>query len=95
VSRNAPNALGVFLELGPNLEASDEHGNTALHFAAARNRLDCARQLLKHGININRENMSGETALQIAVSAGHTEISEEIRMLSPASTEDEGNGSVV
>jgi hypothetical protein len=99
VSRNAPNALGVFLELGPNLEASDEHGNTALHFAAARNRLDCARQLLKHGIDVNQENMSGETALQITIRAGHTKISDEIRMLSRhesrASTEDEGDGSVI
>jgi len=95
VSRNASNALGVFLELGPNLEASDEQGNTALHLAAARNRVACAGKLLKHGIDVNRENMSGETALQIAVRAGHTEISEEIRMLSHVSMEDDGDSSVI
>jgi len=99
VSRNAPNALGVFLELGPNLEAPDDEGNTALHLAAARNHVTCAQQLLKHGIDVNGENMSGETALQIAIRAGHTEISDEIRMLSRhesrASTEDEGDGSVI
>ncbi|KAE8447259.1 hypothetical protein EG329_010953 [Mollisiaceae sp. DMI_Dod_QoI] len=43
VWRNASEALGVFLELGPNLDAFDKQGNTALHIAAAENRIVCAR----------------------------------------------------
>jgi hypothetical protein len=95
VSRNAPNALGVFLKLGPNTEASDKEGNTALHIAAARNRIDCARRLLEHGIDVDVENMRGKTALQIAIRAGHTKISEEIRSFSHVSTSDEEDDLVI
>lgn len=78
VSRNAPNALGVFLELGPNLAALDTKGNSALHVAATWNRVPCARQLLKFGIDVNTENKDGKTAYQIAFENGYKEIGEEI-----------------
>jgi len=74
VSRNAPNALGVFLELGPNLAALDTQGNTSLHVAAARNRIVCAQQLLQSGIDVDFKNNDGETAFEIAVRAGHLDI---------------------
>lgn len=74
VSRNAPNALGVFLELGPNLAALDTQGNTSLHVAAARNRIDCAQQLLQSGIDVDVKNNDGETAFEIAVRAGNPDI---------------------
>lgn len=82
VSRNAPNALGVFLELGPNLAALDTNGNSALHVAATWNRHTCARQLLKFGIDINTENKDGKTAYQIAFENGCKEIGEEIALFS-------------
>jgi len=91
VSTNATNALGVFLELGPNFEASDEQGNTALHIAAAGNYLGCARQLLRHGMDVGIENVNGETALQVAVRSGHLKIMEEIQTFSGVSMEDEGD----
>lgn len=78
VSRNAPNSLGVFLELGPNLEALDTKGNSALHVAATWNRLLCARQLLKFGIDRSTENKDGKTADQIAFENGYMEIGAEI-----------------
>jgi hypothetical protein len=82
VSRNAPNALSVFLDFDPNLAALDSQGNTALHIAAAGNRVACARQLLKLKIDVDVENNDGQTARQIAVEKGHTEISEEIDLTS-------------
>jgi hypothetical protein len=74
VSRNAPNALGVFLEFGPNLAALDTQGNTSLHVAAARNRIACAQQLLQSGIDVDVKNNDGETAFEVAVRVGHPDI---------------------
>ncbi|KAH8747522.1 hypothetical protein BGZ57DRAFT_916718 [Hyaloscypha finlandica] len=74
VSRNAPNALGVFLELNPDLAALDTQGNTSLHVAAERNRIACAQQLLQSGIDVDVKNNDGETAFEIAVRAGHPDI---------------------
>jgi ankyrin repeat protein len=82
VLRNAPNALGIFLELGPNLAAIDNHGNTALHLATIHNRIACAQHLLKFKIDVGAKNDCGETALEISVETGHIEISEEIRAIS-------------
>lgn len=100
VSRNAPSALGVFLDLKPNLAALDTKGNTALHIAAEQNRVACAKLLLpKFGIYIELENNDGETALQIADKKGHKEIAEEIlpmserdRGVSQDSSSDEEDG---
>jgi ankyrin repeat protein len=80
VSRNAPNALSVFLALGPNLTAIDTKGNTALHVAASLDRVTCARQLLKFGIDIIAENKDGKTAYQIAFENGYKEIREEMTL---------------
>jgi hypothetical protein len=88
VSRNAPNALGIFLEFSPNLAAIDNHGNTALHLAATQNRIACARHLLKFKIDVGAENHYGETALQISVRNGNTEISEEIMAISRVLSQD-------
>lgn len=74
VSWNAPNALSVFLDLAPYLNAIDGEGNTALHVAAARKRLACAQQLLQSGIDLNVENYEGETAAKVALRAGHPEM---------------------
>jgi hypothetical protein len=82
VSRSAPNALGVFLELGPNLAALDTNGNSALHVAATWNRITCTRQLLMFGIDVNIENKDGKSAYQIALENGYEEIGEEIALFS-------------
>ncbi|KAH7317559.1 hypothetical protein BKA65DRAFT_514723 [Rhexocercosporidium sp. MPI-PUGE-AT-0058] len=74
VSRNAPNALSVFLDLEPNLNALDSQSNTALHVAAARKRIACAQQLLHSGIDLGVVNEKGETAFEVAVRSGHPEI---------------------
>jgi ankyrin repeat protein len=66
VSRNAPNALSVFLDLGADTKVTDDQDNTALHIAASRNRIACARQLLQHGIEVEAGNALGQTALQVA-----------------------------
>jgi ankyrin repeat protein len=89
VSRNAPNALGIFLDFGPNLAATDNDGNTALHLAATHNRIDCAQYLLRFKIDVDAKNCWGETALQISVRTGNVEISEEIMAISRASSQEE------
>jgi ankyrin repeat protein len=71
VSRNAPNALSVFLDLGADTKVTDDQNNTALHIAASRNRIACARQLLQHGIEVEAEDALGQTALQVADRHGH------------------------
>jgi len=78
VSVNAPNALGVFLELRPNLAILDTKGNSALHVAATWNRVTCARQLLDFGIDVYTENKDGKTAYQIAFQNGYDEIGDAI-----------------
>jgi hypothetical protein len=82
VSVNAPNALGVFLELRPNLAILDTKGNSALHVAATWNRITCARQLLEFGINAYTKNKNGKTAYQIAFENGYKEILVEIALFS-------------
>jgi ankyrin repeat protein len=95
VCRNAPNALGVFLGLGPNINLTDVHDNTALHIAASRNRIACARLLLQSGTNVHAENADGETALQICIRKEHAAVAEEIMMISFASTSYDGDSRMI
>ncbi len=89
VSRNAPNALGVFLDLEPDLATLDLQGNTALHIAARLDRVAYAKLLLNSKIDVNVENNSGKTALQIALQLGYKEVSNDIFMALPMSLVDE------
>jgi hypothetical protein len=95
VCRNAPNALGIFLRLGPNINLTDGHDNTALHTAASRNRIACARLLLQSGTNVHAENADGETALQICIRKEHAAVAEEIMMISFASTSYDGDSRMI
>jgi ankyrin repeat protein len=51
--------------------ASDNHGNTSLHFAAKTGLNICAINLLRSGIQVDQMNTVGETALSLAVSKGY------------------------
>lgn len=50
------------------IDLLDPRGRTPLHLATTLGHLECARVLLKHGADVNRENRSGWTVLQEAVS---------------------------
>ena len=43
----------VLLEHGADLRRQDRYGETPLHYAASRGRIDVARLLIKHGADVN------------------------------------------
>ncbi|KAJ1186108.1 hypothetical protein NDU88_002892 [Pleurodeles waltl] len=56
------------------IDLLDPRGRTPLHLATTLGHLDCARVLLKHGADVNKENRSGWTVLQEAVSTRDLEL---------------------
>ncbi|XP_029468109.1 ankyrin repeat domain-containing protein 13B isoform X3 [Rhinatrema bivittatum] len=69
VWQNKPRELEK--ELGAEqveIEQLDPRGRTPLHLATTLGHLECARVLLKYGADVNKENRSGWTVLQEAVS---------------------------
>jgi len=60
-------------ELKFDVNEQNKHGETALHLAATRNQMECARLLLDAG-SLNLKNQRGITPLDWANSQGHTEM---------------------
>lgn len=56
-----------FCKTSGELLPIDEHGNTALHYAALRGDLSTAQHLLKRGANPNAQNWHGRTAAHKAI----------------------------
>lgn len=59
---------------GANIEARDNEGFTALHFAAYCGQLATTRCLVHHGASIDAVDDNGVTPLMWAAKAGHTDI---------------------
>lgn len=59
-------AATLCLELGMDVNAANEAGNTALHASAFLGLDDVARFLLAKGAHVNQKNKKGETPLKIA-----------------------------
>uniref|UniRef100_A0A674IKI9 Ankyrin repeat domain 13B n=1 Tax=Terrapene triunguis TaxID=2587831 RepID=A0A674IKI9_9SAUR len=57
-----------------DIEQLDPRGRTPLHLATTLGHLDCARVLLQHGADVGKENRSGWTVLQEAVSTRDLEL---------------------
>ncbi|KAM3661098.1 ankyrin repeat domain-containing protein 13B isoform 1-T1 [Ammospiza maritima maritima] len=57
-----------------DIEQLDPRGRTPLHLATTLGHLECARVLLKHGADVGKENRSGWTVLQEAVSTRDLEL---------------------
>ncbi|XP_068658680.1 potassium channel AKT2 [Aristolochia californica] len=86
VSENIPQNLftaaatgnNVFLEellvVGLDPDVGDSTGRTPLHIAASKGYEECVWVLLKHGCNINIQDMNGNTALWEAISSKHHSI---------------------
>ncbi len=82
-------ALRVGLELGVDINAANEHGETALHAAAYHNANRVIEFLVEAGANIDATNAAGQTALRIAEGhliccttyVRHTEAAERLRGL--------------
>ncbi|XP_010859982.1 PREDICTED: ankyrin repeat domain-containing protein 13B [Bison bison bison] len=64
--------FGTFLQV--DIEQLDPRGRTPLHLATTLGHLECARVLLAHGADVGRENRSGWTVLQEAVSTRDLEL---------------------
>ncbi|XP_063306103.1 ankyrin repeat domain-containing protein 13B isoform X4 [Pelobates fuscus] len=56
------------------LEQVDPRGRTPLHLATTLGHIECARVLLNHGADVSKENRSGWTVLQEAVSTRDLEL---------------------
>ena len=63
----------------PDLSARDENGATALHHAAANNRLEIADLLLDHGAENAIRDDNGRTPRAVAMSAGHDRMVQRLR----------------
>nr|XP_060612674.1 ankyrin repeat domain-containing protein 13B [Anolis sagrei ordinatus] len=57
-----------------DIEQLDPRGRTPLHLATTLGHLECARVLLRHGADVAKENQSGWTVLQEAVSTRDLEL---------------------
>ena len=71
------NATKLLLEYGatPNVEAY-RHNQTPLHVAALRNHVDVVKILLANGADLERRNMLGKTAWDLANDAHAKEVTD-------------------
>ena len=60
------------VELGADVNATDERGETALHSAAARNFTTIVRLLAEHGADLDVKNEAERTPLALAIRAEAT-----------------------
>ena len=58
----------MLLKRGCDVNGTSSLGNTALHVAVMRNRLDCVMALLTYGANANARGEHGNTPLHLAMS---------------------------
>ena len=66
-----------FIEQGANVK-EDSNGSTAMHYAAANNHIQIVRLLLNKQIQLHVQNYDNQTALDLAITAGHRAV---VRML--------------
>lgn len=62
------------LNQGADINAKDEHGQTALMNAAHAGQLELVRLLIERGANLNVTAKYNLSALMLALIAGHTEV---------------------
>lgn len=61
----------ILLDAGADIEAMNNAGNTALHYAAATSKSECVRILIENGANVEAKSLnSGFTALHYATQRG-------------------------
>ena len=70
--RNALKTVTLSVELGADLHAADEKGDTALHSAASQNYTTVVRFLAEHGADLDVKNEAGRTPLALAIRAEAT-----------------------
>ncbi|KAK3609218.1 hypothetical protein CHS0354_035158 [Potamilus streckersoni] len=73
-SVQSPHLCDFLIMKGANVNARDNSGNLALHYAIREGRLETVKLLLKHGANHTTKNCFGDDALQTAALRGYVEI---------------------
>ena len=71
--------VGLLIEHGADLSATDNDGMTSLHRAARLGRKQSVWLLLQHGSDTSAETNDGSTPEDVAIAAGHTEIAKMIK----------------
>lgn len=69
----------LLVEHGADVNMVGEHGETALHQAAAWNNIEVAKALVEHGVDVNAEHQDGKTPLSMALRRDHSEMAELLR----------------
>jgi ankyrin repeat protein len=67
------------LDQGCDRDHADDHGWTALHFAAYHGRLDIAHVLFRYGVKLDARNSRDETPADVATARGHHAFADAIR----------------
>ena len=65
-SPNAARVIRLLLQRGADPNTCTYDGSTPLHFASAFERIEIARVLIEHGVNVEAKNDSGMTPLDVA-----------------------------
>jgi ankyrin repeat protein len=65
-----------------DVDAKDEHGDTALHHAAVKGHVEIARALLARGAKVQSVNVDGRTPLMIASAQGYAQLAKILRSAS-------------
>jgi len=73
VEANLPNVVKMLIQAKAPVDYQDGKGDTALHWAAARKRMDCMLELVAGGANLDIENALGFTPIIAAAKAGYSE----------------------
>ncbi|MBU1426388.1 MAG: ankyrin repeat domain-containing protein [Gammaproteobacteria bacterium] len=74
IKRNDAQALHSLLAQGTNIDARDNHDQTALMLAAHAGHREVVELLIAHRANLNVTAKFGLSALMLAIVAGHEEI---------------------
>lgn len=75
VDRNRIEVVKLLLEIQPvDVNAANDQGITALHFAAEKGYLSIAQLLVKSGADPNKKDVNGRTPMMVASNSGFHEI---------------------
>jgi uncharacterized protein len=75
----------LYIELGADVNAPNQYGARALHYAAARGTYPIVKALLDAGANRNATNSKGQTPLNLAVAKGRKNVEVLLRGTNAAS----------
>ncbi len=79
IKQGKTNMLAPLMQAGANVQARDKIGNNVMHIAARVNHIKAMGLLQTYGFEaLNDKNNNGQTALQVATIAGHSEAVSEL-----------------